>query len=60
MGRFLAKQKLIATRKRKELNDCPSNCDKKHCDVCQFADNTTHVPKINFQAPSPECYGRDL
>ena len=36
-------------------NDCPSQCDKTHCDVCQFADN-----KVVIQEPSPELYGREI
>lgn len=37
-------------------NDCPSQCDKTHCDVCQFTDNKTVV----IQEPSPELYGREM
>ena len=38
-------------------NDCPSQCDKTHCDVCQFTDNKKVV---TVKDPSPEIYGREM
>ena len=56
MCRLLKDRVVKDTKKNRMKNDCPSQCDKTHCDVCQFADNKTVV----IQEPSPELYGREI
>lgn len=44
-------------------NDCPLQCNKQHCDVCQFRDDNserTQAKVVTVSAPSPEAYGREL
>lgn len=54
--KLISKEKLKATKDNLLKNDCPSQCDKTHCDVCQFADNKTVV----VREPSPELYRREI
>lgn len=56
MCRLLKDKVIKDTKKNRMKNDCPSQCDKTYCDVCQFADNKTVV----IQEPSPELYGREM
>lgn len=56
MCRLLKDKVIKDTKKNRMKNDCPSQCDKTHCDVCQFTDNKTVV----IQEPSPELYGREM
>ena len=56
MCRLLKDKVIKDTKKNRMKNDCPSQCDKTHCDVCQFADNKTVV----IQEPLPELYGREM
>lgn len=55
--KLISKEKLKATKDNLLKNDCPSQCDKTHCDVCQFTDNKKVVTVIN---PSPEVYGKEM
>ena len=42
-------------------NDCPLQCNKRHCDVCQFRDEPSkQIPTITTKDPSPESYGREV
>ena len=58
--KLISKEKLRATKDNLLKNDCPLQCDKKHCDVCQFRSNPTLVPTIETVSPLPEAYGRDM
>lgn len=57
MCRLLSKSIIRDTKHNRMKNDCPSQCDKKHCDVCQFTDNNKVV---TVRKPSPELYGREM
>ena len=57
MCRLLKDKVIKDTKKNRMKNDCPSQCDKTHCDVCQFTDNKKVVTVIN---PSPEVYGKEM
>lgn len=57
MCRLLKQKKIRDTKHNRIKNDCPSQCDKTHCDVCQFTDNNKLVVAIE---PSPELYGREI
>ena len=57
MCRLLDRKILKDTKKNRMKNDCPSQCDKTHCDVCQFTDNKEVV---TIKELSPELYGKDL
>lgn len=57
MCRLLNRSKIKDTKRNRIKNDCPSQCDKTHCDVCQFTDNKKIVVATE---PSPELYGREM
>lgn len=57
MCRLLNKKIIKDTKNNRMKNDCPSQCDKTHCDVCQFTDNKKVV---TVKDPSPELYGREM
>ena len=57
MCRLLSKTVIKDTKQNRIKNDCPSQCDRTHCDVCQFTDNKKVVTVRN---PSPEIYGREM
>lgn len=57
MCRLLDRKVLRDTEKNRMKNDCPSQCDKTYCDVCQFTDNKEVVTTKEL---SPELYGKDL
>lgn len=57
MCRLLSKTKIRDTKRNRLKNDCPSQCDKTHCDVCQFTDNKEMVVATE---PSPELYGKEM
>lgn len=57
---LISNQKLKATKSNLLKNDCPLQCDKKHCDVCQFRMKSRLVPTITVTAPSPEAVGREI
>lgn len=57
MCRLLNKQAIKDTKYNRIKNDCPSQCDRTHCDVCQFTDNNKVV---TVQKPMPEVYGREM
>ena len=57
MCRLLNKNIIKDTKNNRMKNDCPSQCDKTHCDVCQFTDNKKVV---TVKDPSPEIYGREM
>lgn len=59
--KLLSRKKLPASRTNIVKNDCPSHCDKKHCDECQFEDkNSKSIPIITTNTISPEVYGREM
>lgn len=61
MSKLITEQKLRATKNNLFKNDCPLQCNKQHCDVCQFRDNPSKmVQQKPAITPSPEVYGRDL
>ena len=41
--------------KMMKANDCPTRCNKNHCDECPFRVKTVMTTKI-----TPESYGRDF
>lgn len=52
-----------ATKANLFKNDCPSQCDKTHCDVCQFRDELeelTHVVTVSIPPDLSYRFGRDL
>lgn len=57
MCRLLDRKVLKDTKNNRMKNDCPSQCDKTYCDVCQFTDNKEVVTTKEL---SPELYGKDL
>lgn len=57
MCRLLSNDVIRDTKRNRTKNDCPSQCDKKHCDVCQFIDNKETVV---IHKPLPETYGREM
>lgn len=53
--RLISNQKLKATANNRLKNDCPLQCNKKHCDVCQFRnDKSESIPTVTTNTPSPE------
>lgn len=63
MSKLICNRKLKATTLNLIKNDCPLQCNKQHCDVCQFRDNDserTQTKAVTVSAPSPEAYGREL
>lgn len=57
MCRLLNKRVIKDTKYNRIKNDCPSQCDKTHCDVCQFTDNNKVV---TVHEVKPETYGREM
>lgn len=55
--RLISKNKLKATKANMLKNDCPLQCNKKHCDVCQFSDN---YKVVTDREVKPETYGREM
>ena len=55
--RLISKSKLKATKANMLKNDCPLQCDKNHCDVCQFSDSNKIVTDHKVK---PELYGREM
>lgn len=63
VSKLICNRKLKATTLNLIKNDCPLQCNKQHCDVCQFRDNNserTQTKAVTVSAPSPEAYGREL
>lgn len=63
MSRLIYNRKLKATTLNLIKNDCPLQCNKQHCDVCQFRDDNskkTQTKIVTVNAPSPEAYGKEL
>lgn len=61
MSKLLSYQKLRATKENRFKNDCPPQCNKQHCDVCQFRnDKSKSIPIITVTSFSPEIVGRDF
>lgn len=61
MSKLLSAQIIEDTKKNRTKNDCPSQCDGSHCDVCQFGtDYSKVIPIQTTDAISPEAYGRDF
>lgn len=59
--KLISNQKLKATKANRLKNDCPLQCNKRHCDVCQFRDDKSElVHTVTTYTPSPEVYGRDF
>lgn len=64
--KLISNQKLKATVNNRLKNDCPLQCNKKHCDVCQFRNDKSEsipsesIPTVTTNTPSPEVYGRDM
>ena len=59
--RLISDQKLKATKENRLKNDCPLQCDKKHCDVCRVRDNNRNRARIvNSTEVLPDMYGREL
>ena len=61
MSRLLGYKVVEDTKNNRLKNDCPSQCDGTHCDVCQFGTNYSKVIQTKTtDAISPEAYGRDF
>ena len=63
VSKLICNRKLKATTLNLIKNDCPLQCNKQHCDVCQFRDDNserTQAKAVTVSAPSPEAYGREL
>ena len=59
--KLISNQKLKATKENRLKNDCPLQCNKRYCDVCQFRDNKSEsIQVVTTNTPSPEVYGRDF
>lgn len=59
--RLISNQRLKATKQNRIKNDCPLQCNKKHCDVCQFKDEHPESARIvTTTKVSPDMYGREL
>jgi hypothetical protein len=61
MSRLLDYKVVEDTKNNRLKNDCPSQCDGSHCDVCQFGTDYSKVIQTKTtDAISPEAYGRDF
>lgn len=59
--KLISDQKLKATKENRLKNDCPLQCDKTHCDVCQFRDRSLNRSQIvDSTKVLPDMYGREL
>lgn len=58
MSRLLGYKVVEDTKNNRLKNDCPSQCDGTHCDVCQFGTDYSKVIQTKTtDAISPEAYG---
>lgn len=59
--RLISNQRLKATKENRLKNDCPLECDKNHCDVCQFRDHSSKsIPTFKTTKVTPDIFGREI